>query len=77
VSIEQQRRLQRAKTAVEAYALLSGGGALLSGGGSFEETFSDLLADLMHYADYIDIDFDDVLDTGVSNYTIEVKENKE
>jgi hypothetical protein len=70
VSIEQQRRLQRAKTAVEAYALLSGGG-------SFEETFSDLLADLMHYADYIDIDFDDVLDTGVSNYTIEVKENKE
>ena len=70
MNIQQQHRIARAKTAVEAYAEVSGGG-------SFEETISDLLADLMHYADHIDIDFDDVLDTGVSNYTIEVKENEE
>lgn len=72
-------RIIRAKTAVEAYAAVSGGG-------SFDEVFADLLADLMHYADHLaDGDcfedyedgpctFDDLLETARMHYTEEIEE---
>ncbi len=74
---EQQQRIVRAKVAIEAYAALSGGG-------SWEEVFSDLLADLMHYCDHlnpptepIQFDMDEVWDRAYTNYTAEVEENNE
>jgi hypothetical protein len=79
VKDEQQQRIVRAKVAIEAYAERSGGG-------SFEEVFSDLLADLMHYVDALrqdrefddlDTTFDDLLGTARMNYTAEVEENNE
>jgi hypothetical protein len=74
VNIQQQQRIVRAKTAIEAYAALSGGG-------SWDEVFSDLLADLMHYADWLPSEsgvvFDDALDTARMHYTAEVEENNE
>lgn len=69
MSDAQTERIIRAKTAVEAYAAVSGGG-------SFDEVISDLLADLMHYADHLwgDLDqpdFDSLLATAEMNYTAE------
>lgn len=76
----QEDRIIRAKTAVEAYAAVSGykGGAL---GASFDEVISDLIADLAHLAGHLVDENDEPLDIfhlvecGLRNYNYEKEED--
>lgn len=72
----QEDRIIRAKTAVEAYA-----GSVRGDFMSHDEVISDLLADLMHLVDHLDLvetegqDFDDLIARAEMNYTEEKAEN--
>ena len=73
---KQVERIVRAKTAVEAYAAVSGGG-------SFEEVLTDLLTDLMHYTDHLtdedgeQLSFQNLLGAAANHHYHEVNEGDE
>lgn len=43
--------------------------------GDYDEEVTDLLADLRHYCDYMDVDFHRALDFSYDHYSAEIRED--
>jgi hypothetical protein len=77
VNDQQQARLDRAEAAHKAYREMVGGW------GDYEESISDLLADLFHYVRQLQVDreidctIEDLVATATMHFTAEIEENNE